>query len=89
MTQDELILEINKVVDKSDLRILRDVVNDRIKMVGHMVKYSLDRGDIVMIEGGRKLEKEEGTIVKLNRTRAVVNINGKQWNVPFSMITKQ
>ena len=89
MTQDELILEINTMVDKSDLRILRDVVNDRIKMVGQMVKYSLDRGDIVMVEGGRKLEKDEGTIVKINRTRAVVNINGKQWNVPFSMITKQ
>ena len=89
MTQDELILEINTMVDKSDLRILRDVVNDRIKMVGQMVKYSLDRGDIVMVEGGRKLDKDEGTIVKINRTRAVVNINGKQWNVPFSMITKQ
>ena len=89
MTQDELILEINTMVDKSDLRILRDVVNDRIKMVGQMVKYSLDRGDIVMVEGGRKLEKEEGTIVTINRTRAVVNINGKEWNVPFSMITKQ
>ena len=89
MTQDELILEINTMVDKSDLRILRDVVNDRIKMVGQMVKYSLDRGDIVMVEGGRKLEKEEGTIVTINRTRAVVNINGKKWNVPFSLITKQ
>lgn len=89
MTQDELILEINTIVDKSDLRILRDVVSDRIKMVGQMVKYSLDRGDIVMVEGGRKLDKDEGTIVRLNRTRAVVNINGKEWNVPFSMITKQ
>ena len=89
MTQDELILEINTIVDKSDLRILRDVVNDRIKMVGQMVKYSLDRGDIVMVDGGRKLDKDEGTIVKINRTRAVVNINGKQWTVPFSMITKQ
>ena len=89
MTQDELMLEINTMVDKSDLRILRDVVNDRIKMVGQMVKYSLDRGDIVMVEGGRKLDKDEGTIVRLNRTRAVVNINGKEWNVPFSMITKQ
>ena len=89
MTQDELMLEINTMVDKSDLRILRDVVNDRIKMVGQMVKYSLDRGDIVMVEGGRKLDKDEGTIVKVNRTRAVVNINGTDWNVPFSMITKQ
>ena len=89
MTQDELMLEINTIVDKSDLRILRDVVNDRIKVVGSMIKYTLNRGDIVMVDGGRKLDKDEGTIVKINRTRAVVNINGKQWTVPFSMITKQ
>ena len=89
MTQDELILEINAMVSKKDLRILRSVIDDRLKIIGHMVKYSLDRGDIVMVEGGRKIGKEEGTIVKLNRTRAVVNINGKQWNVPFSMITKE
>ena len=89
MTQDELILEINTMVSKKDLRILKSVIDDRLKMIGHMVKYSLDRGDIVMVEGGRKVGKEEGTIVTINRTRAVVNINGKQWNVPFSMITKQ
>ena len=89
MTQDELILEINTIVDKSDLRILRNVVNDRIQVVGSMIKHKLNRGDIVMVEGGRKVGKEEGTIVTINRTRAVVNINGKQWNVPFSMITKQ
>ena len=89
MELEKLMLEINQIVDKHELRILRNVVNDRLKVVGHMVKYSLDRGDIVMVEGGRKIGKEEGTIVKLNRTRAVVNINGKEWNVPFSMITKQ
>jgi hypothetical protein len=89
MTQDELILEINTMADKSDLRILRNVVNDRIKVIGSMVKHKLNRGDIVIVEGGRKIGKEEGTITKLNRTRAVVNINGKEWNVPFSMITKQ
>jgi len=89
MELEKWMLEINQIVDKHELRILRNVVNDRIKVVGHMVKYSLDRGDIVMVEGGRKIGKEEGTIVKLNRTRAVVNINGTDWNVPFSMITKQ
>ena len=89
MELEKLMLEINQIVDKHELRILRNVVNDRLKVVGHMVKYSLERGDIVKVEGGRKLDKEEGTIVKLNRTRAVVNINGTDWNVPFSMITKQ
>ena len=89
MEQDKLILEINQMVSKKDRRILKSVIDDRLEIIGHMVKYVLDRGDIVMVEGGRKIGKEEGTIVKVNRTRAVVNINGKQWNVPFSMITKQ
>ena len=89
MTQDELILEINTMVSKKDLRILKSVIDDRLKMIGHMVKYSLDRGDIVMVEGGRKLDKDEGTIVRINRTRAVVNINGKHCMATFSMITKQ
>ena len=88
MTQDELILEINKVVDRSDLRILRNVINDRIKVIGSMVKHGLNRGDIVEIDSPRRELKEEGTIEKVNRTRAVVNINGTSWNVPFSMITK-
>ena len=89
MTQDELILEINTMISKKDLRILKSVIDDRLKMVGHMVKYSLDRGDIVIVEGGKKVDREEGTIVKVNSTRAVDNINGTEWNVPFSMITKQ
>ena len=57
MTQDELILEINTMISKKDLRILKSVIDDRLKIVGHMVKYSLDRGDIVMVEGGKKLDK--------------------------------
>ena len=89
MTQDELILEINDMYDVSDLRILRNVVSDRIKVVGSIIKYKLNKGDIVIIDSPRKELKEEGTIVKVNRTRAVVNIDGKQWTVPFSMINKQ
>ena len=88
MTQDELILEINKVVDKSDLRILRSVINDRIKVIGSMIKYDLNKGDIVKVDSPRRELKEEGTIVKVNRTRAVVNINGIKWNVPFALINK-
>ena len=88
MTQDELILEINDMYDVSNLRILRNVINDRMKTVGSMIKYKLNKGDIVVVDSPRKELKEEGTIVKVNRTRAVVNINGTSWNVPFSMITK-
>ena len=74
--------------DVSNLRILRNVINDRMKAVGSMIKYKLNKGDIVVVDSPRRELKEEGTIVKVNRTRAVVKIDGKDWNVPFSMITK-
>ena len=83
---DNLIKEINSIHDNTDLRILRNVINDRMKVVGSTIKYSLNRGDLVSITG--KGKTETGTINKVNRTRAVVNINGKLWNVPFSLMTK-
>ena len=81
-----LIKEINSIHDNTDLRILRNVINDRMKIVGSAIKYSLNRGDLVSITNRGKTET--GTIDKVNRTRAVVNINGKLWNVPFSLMTK-
>ena len=84
---DNLINEINSIHDNTDLRILRNVINDRIKVLGSVIKYSLNRGDLVSVK--TKSKTETGTIDKVNRTRAVVNINGKLWNVPFSLITKQ
>ena len=83
---DNLIKEINSIHDNTDLRILRNVINDRLKVVGSTIKYSLNRGDLVSITS--KGKTETGTIDKVNRTRAVVNINGKLWNVPFSLMTK-
>ena len=83
---DNLIKEINSIHDSTDLKILRTAINDRITVLGSVVKYSLRRGDLVNIQTRNKLET--GTIDKVNRTRAVVNINGKLWNVPFSMMTK-
>jgi len=83
---DNLIKEINSIHDTTELRILRNVVSDRIKLIGSEIKYSLDRGQLVTVK--TKHKTETGTIDKVNRTRAVVNINGELWNVPFTLITK-
>ena len=85
----ELLIKLMQIRDLNELRLIRSAINDRIKEVGSAIKYDLNKGDKVVIDSPRRELKEEGTIVKVNRTRAVVNINGKQWNVPFSMITKQ
>ena len=73
--------------DLVELRLIQSAIRDRIKEVSSAIKYDLDKGDIVTVNSPRK-NNEEGTIVKVNRTRAVVNISGKEWNVPFTMITK-
>ena len=83
---DNLIKEINSIHDNTDLRILRNVINDRIKVLGSAIKYSLNRGDLVTVAS--RSGTETGTIDKVNRTRAVVNINGTLYNVPFSIMTK-
>ena len=34
----------------------------------------------------QKNKKESGVIKKVNKTRAIVTIDNRSWNVPFSMI---
>ena len=83
---DNLIKEINSIHDTTELRILRDVVSDRIKVIGSVLKYSLNRGELVTVRSNSM--DETGTIKKVNRTKALVDINGKLWNVPFTLIPK-
>ena len=85
----ELLEDLMQIRDINELRLIRSAISDRMKEVASAIKYDLDKGDKVIIDSPRKELKEEGTIVKINRTRAVVNIDGTSWNVPFSMITKQ
>ena len=84
----ELLEDLMQIRDINELRLIRSAISDRIKDIGGMVKYELNIGDLVIIDSPRRGTQEEGTIVKINRTRAVVIIDGKQWNVPFSMIQK-
>ena len=84
----DLMIKLMTITDISELRMIRNAINDRIKEVAGAIKYRLRKDDKVVIDNGRQI-KETGVIVKVNRTKAVVNIDGKQWNVPFTMITKE
>ena len=84
----ELLLKLMQMRDLDELRLIQSAVRDRIKEVSSAIKYDLDKGDKVIVDSPRRELKEEGTIVKVNRTRAVVNINGTKWNVPFALINK-
>ena len=83
----ELIETLIQMNDLDELRLIKSVIDDKMKSLGLTIKYDLAKGDTVTVKSPSK-NNEEGTIVKVNRTRAVVNINGTSWNVPFSMITK-
>jgi len=89
MTKEELALEIMGLTDKVQVRYLRSICDEQIRSISASLMYNLQPGDSVRIDGNNKRGTEEGIIKKINRTRAVVLIDGKQWNVPFSLITKQ
>ena len=84
-TLGEIVTLINKVDNTENINILFNELKERRKAIGRNVGYSLSVGQIVLVRGN-KIGTEEGTIEKVNRTRAVINIEGKSWNVPFSMI---
>ena len=91
MSQEQELWEIEKSIHEinsiEDLKDIRNTVKYRIDRLAMAIKYNLKPGMKVRITGSNKLER--GIIVKVNRTRAVVDIDNKNWTVPFSMITEE
>tara|TARA_R100000808_G_C2134551_1_gene143082 strand:+ start:568 stop:837 length:270 start_codon:yes stop_codon:yes gene_type:complete len=83
----EILQILMSMEDINELKLIRTCINDRIKEIGSRIKYQLKKDDRVIVTSKHKVE--EGSIIKINKTRAVVNIDGEgHYNVPFSMITK-
>ena len=76
--------DISSLVTNEDLRFLQGKIHDVRKDIAREIKWHINVGERVIVNINTK--KEEGTIKKVNRTRAVVMINGQGWNVPFAMI---
>ena len=83
----EIEQKINLIEDLRELRQLQEFIKDRKRTLGNKLKYQLAIGDTVKVNNGSS--EDEGTITKINRTRAVIDMRGGSWNVPFSMITKE
>ena len=71
-----------------DLDKVRDSIKMRRDDLARQSKAELSVGDVVLVDN-RKGRVEKGIVKKVNRTRAVVDINNQGWNVPFSMIRKE
>ena len=68
-------------------------VKTRRNDLARQLKVTLSKGDSVLVDN-RNGRVERGTIVKVNRTKAIVNIENKlnveiPWDVPLSMIRKE
>ena len=83
----EIEKKINLIEDMRELRAIQGFVKDRKRAIGNRLKYTLSVGDVVRVSNGNTTDK--GTITKINRTRAVVDMRGGSWTVPFAMITKE
>ena len=83
----EIESKINLIEDLRELQQIQQFVKERRRALGNRLKYELSVGDNVVVNS--RSGREEGVITKINRTRAVVDMRGGSWTVPFSMITKE
>ena len=74
-------LEISKLKSLSELNELSAFINDCKVMLGRM---SFSVGDKVYVV--QKTKKTEGRITKVNKVKCVVDMRGRLYNVPMSML---
>ena len=75
----ETVAELNLVIEcvkqtRSDIKVAAN----------RNARATMSAGDKVKITS--KGTVEFGTIIKVNRSKAIVNINGDRWNVPLSIM---
>ena len=74
-------LEISKLKSLSELNELSSFVNECKTLLG---KAALSIGANVFVV--QKTKKTPGVIKKINVKKAIVEMNGMSYNVPFSML---
>lgn len=91
MTKSEIVklaTLIAKIDNNETLGTVINLVKDQQKNIrataNMLVKASLSVGDKVKVNS-RKIT-ELGVVVKINRTKAEVKIDGRIWNCPLSML---
>ena len=85
MDVNEITKQIMMINNTDDLNHIKRMLNMRREDVARDLKYALMPGDRIRTDSNRI---PTGTIVKVNRTKAVVrDDNGQQWTVPLTMIS--
>ena len=83
---DDIRNKISDLDNIDDLNTIKEIVKNQRKYLGQKNAFNLIKGDKVKITGSGKIQ--EGTIERINRTRAVVMVGNVGWNVPFEMLRK-
>ena len=78
---------ILKCKDNETLSTISSAIKDKRKYNASHLKYELQIGDKVRVKGTNRIE--DGIIDKVKISRAVVTIDGRKWDVPFTMISKE
>jgi len=81
MLKQSLLKEISSIDNLEDLMFLNKFVMDTRSNLG---KNTLSVGSKVWVV--QKTKKTEGVITKMNIKKALVEMNGMLYNVPFSML---
>jgi len=83
-----LIKSINAIDNMTDLNVVINVIKSKQKSLravrNAVAKANFNVGDTVNIDS--KKGNLVGVITKINRTRAICDINGSSYNVPFSIM---
>ena len=85
---------IAKIDNRDTMNNVISLIKDQQKIVRAqatlVAKAALSVGAKVRVVGGNKIQRREGTdegiIIKVNRTKCDVDINGSPWTVPMTML---
>ena len=85
MDVNEITKHIMMMDNTDDLHHITRMIKMRRQDLARDLKYALMPGDRVKTDSNKL---PTGTIVKVNRTKAVIrDDNGQQWTVPLTMIS--
>ena len=83
-----LIKSINAIDNMTDLNVVINVIKSKQKSLravrNAVAKANFNVGDTVNIDS--KKGNLVGVVTKINRTRAICDINGSSYNVPFTIM---
>ena len=84
MLKQSLLKEISSIDNLEDLMFLNDFV---MKTRNNLGRNTLMNGDTVWVV--QKTKRTPGVITKMKVKKALVEMNGMLYNVPFSMLEKR